>query len=468
MSKVAATPSGGEPSPAGPRRGVAIATVLSAMTLAVLDAGMSNVALPSFAQAFGVPPATAVLVVTAYQVGLIMALLPLGALGERHGHRRVFVLSVALFAAASTAAAFAPDFAWLVGARFLQGLGGAGIMALGMALLRFSVAEAHLGRAIGWNALNVALASAAAPSLGALIIAMSDWRGMFLVTLPVAALTLAGARVLPLTSRSPTPVDLISSGLIALSFATLILGALAVATAPLAATGCLAAAVLGFVVLLRREWPKTHPLVPLDLLRGESFRLSVLASTCCFVAQSTGLLALPFMLQQQLHQTPVATGLYITAWPLSVAAAALVASRITDRVSTAWLCTVGGAALSAGLAGAGFWMDAARPATLILFLVIAGLGFGLFQSPNNRNMFLSAPVGRSGAAGGMQGTARVSGQTLGALAMAALFGLTDLESALKCGFALAALLALTAGLVSLSRLGGVTRAEGRPERETGR
>src|SRR5687768_911755 len=97
----------------GARRAVAIATVLAAMTMAVLDAGMANVALPSLTREFGVSPAQSVLVVTAYQAGLVMALLPLGALGERFGHARVFALSVATFASASLVAALAPAFEWL-------------------------------------------------------------------------------------------------------------------------------------------------------------------------------------------------------------------------------------------------------------------------------------------------------------------------------------------------------------------
>ncbi|WP_293677853.1 MFS transporter [uncultured Phenylobacterium sp.] len=451
MTGLLATELAGGRLPVGPRRAVAITTVLGAMALAVVDAGMVNVALPGLAQAFGVSPARAILVVTAYQAGMVMALLPLGALGERYGHRRVFAFSVTVFATASTAAAFAPGLPWLIAARVLQGLGGAGIMALGMALLRFTVSKGHLGRAIGWNALNVALTSAAAPALGALVLAATDWRGLFLSTLPVAVMVLAGTRALPATPRSDTPVDAASAGLNALAFALVILGAQAVTTAPWAGLACLASGGLAFLLLLRREAPRSNPMFPLDLLRGRSFRLSVLASTCCFAAQSAGLLAMPFLLQHQLHQAALTAGFYITVWPLSVAAAALVAGRLSDRLSTAWLCGLGGAALSAGLAGAGFWIDVTRPATLVPCLMLAGIGFGLFQSPNNRNMFLSAPAGRSGAAGGMQGAARVTGQTLGALAVALFFSLRSLDTAMKCSLGLAALLALCAGIVSLWR-----------------
>lgn len=436
----------------GPRRAVAIFTVLSAMTLAVLDAGMANIALPSIGRALDIAPANAILVITAYQAGLIMALLPLGAVGERLGHRQVFTASVALFAIASAFSAISPSLPWLVLSRFLQGIGGAGIMALGIALLRFTAPKGRLGAAIGWNALTVALASAAGPSVGAFTLSLAGWPWLFAVNLPIAVLTLVGARALPHTPRGPDPLDVTSIALSASAFATLIVAAQAATAKPQLAAVLLAASLAALVLLLRREAPKPRPLFPLDLLQCESFRLSVIASICCFAAQSAGLVALPFLLQHELRLTPLAAGSYITVWPLSVAVAALVAGRLSDRVSTAWLCAFGGAALSAGLAGAGFWTQADRPFTVLPFLALAGVGFGLFQSPNNRNMFLSAPSERIGAAGGMQGTARVSGQTLGVMAMALLFSLTTMDGALQFGFGLAALVALTAGVVSLVRI----------------
>ena len=431
----------------GPRRAMAIATVLAAMMLAVLDAGMATLALPSLAQAFDVPPERAIMMVVAYQAGLVMALLPSGAMGERYGHRRVFALSVAVFATASAAAALAPDLPWLIAARFVQGLGGAGVMALGMALLRFAVPKDQFGRAIGWNALNVALASAAAPSLGALVLAAADWRWLFLINLPIAVLALLGARALPMSPRSEAPLDTVSVGLNAFLFAAPIAAAQA-ATAPGLAAPLLAVAVIALVLLVRREAPKAAPLLPLDLLRSGSFRLSAAASVCCFTAQTAGLVALPFLLQHQLRQTPLAAGVCITAWPLSVAFAAAVSGWLADRTRGAWLCAAGGALLAAGLAACAI---AAQVSTIVPAIALAGLGFGLFQSPNNRNLFLSAPAHRSGAAGGMQGTARVSGQAAGALMMAILFGRLGVAAALPLGFAAAAGLALVAGVLSLRR-----------------
>ena len=434
-----------------PRRGIAIAAVLTAMSLVVLDAGMANVALPTMARALQASPAAAVLIVTAYQLALVMALLPCAALGERFGYRAAFIGGVALFTAASVLCALAPSLPWLVAARFIQGLGGAAVMALGVALLRFSVPDRQLGAAIGWNALTVALSAAASPALGALILAGMGWPWLYLVNLPLGALALVASRALPAPRGTAQRIDALSVALNGVAFASLVIGAELLPRKPVAAVLLLAIAGVAMTTLVRREAPKTAPMIPLDLLRGRAFRISAVASVCCFAGQTAGLVALPFYLQHALGQTPLTTGLYMTAWPLSVAATAVVAGRLADRVSTAWLCALGGGCLAIGLAATALWPLQGDPRLIMAFTVVCGLGFGLFQTPNNRSMFLSAPAERSGAAGGLQGTARLTGQTAGAVLMTLLFSLTSMDAAPRIGLGIGAVLALAAGLVSLLR-----------------
>mgnify|MGYP000712306408 CR=1 FL=1 len=107
--------------------------------------------------------------------------------------------------------------------------------------------------------------------------------------------------------------------------------------------------------------------------------------------------------------------------------------------------------LALGLAGAALWPLHGRPLVLVPFCMMCGVGFGLFQVPNNRNMFLSAPRARSGAAGGLQATARLTGQTLGGVIMTLLLAVTPIDLAPRLGLGVAAVLTLTAGLVSLLR-----------------
>ena len=437
-----------------PPQSRAVAAVLGAMVLVVLDAAVANVALPTIAGSLHVSPGRSVWIVTAYQAALVMALLPCAALGESLGHRRAFAGGVALFTAASVLCAVSPSLPLLVAARFLQGLGGAAVMALGMALLRAVVAPARLGAAIGWNALAVALASAAGPTLGAAILSGPGWPWLFAVNLPLGALVLVAAGALPRVGGTGRRLDGVSAALNGAAFAALIVGAEVVVGRPLLAALLLAGSVLALAALVRREAPKAAPLIPLDLLRSASFRGSVAASVCCFAGVTAGLIALPFHLQHELGQGALAAGLYLTPWPLTVAVAAPLAGRLAGRVPTGWLCAAGGACLATGLAAAALWPAGTGPGPLVPITMLCGLGFGLFQVPNNCNMFLAAPPERSGAAGGMQGTARLTGQTAGAVVMTLLFTAASVEAAPRIGLAVGAALTLAAGLLSLMRVRG--------------
>ena len=434
-----------------PQRGFAILSILSAMSLVVLDAGMANVALPSLARVLEVSPANAVLVVTAYQAVLVMALLPSAAVGERFGNRRVFVVGVGIFLLGSLLCAISPTLPFLVVARFVQGLGGAAVMALGVALLRFVVAPGQLGAAVGWNALTVALSSAAAPTLGAFVIAHLNWPWLFLVNLPIGALALVGGLYLPVVSHHRKRIDLVSVALNGAAFALLVVGAEMLPTLPQFSVLGLVTAAAVLVILICREVPKASPLIPIDLLSSPSFSLSVAASVCCFIGQSAAMVALPFHLHHTLAQTPLMVGLCLSPWPLCVAVMAPIAGRLSNHFPTAWLCAVGGVVLAMGLASAALWRPGGSALPYMLFAALCGVGFGLFQVPNNRNLFLSAPPHRSGAAGGMQGTARLSGQTAGAVLMTLLFTALPLSNAPRVGLGVAALFVLTSGFISFLR-----------------
>ncbi|MBC7519531.1 MAG: MFS transporter [Sandarakinorhabdus sp.] len=422
-----------------------------AMALVVLDAAIVNVALPTLAVSLHVTSANAVLAVSAYQMALVMALLPAAALGESLGLRRVFTAGIMVCAAASLVCAAAPSLAWLVAARFVQGLGGAAIMALGVPLLRFTVADEEFGAAIGWNAMVVALSAAAGPTVGAVILALAGWPWLFAVNVPLAMLALVAARSLPDVAGSSRRIDLASAGLFASAVAALVIGAELVPHRPAISAMLVIIAGLAGSALVRREKPKPAPMVPLDLLGDASFRVSVAASVCCFAGQAMAMVALPFYIQHALGKTALATGLYMTPWPLAVAVAAPVTSRLARSVPTAWLCAAGGACLAVGLGAAALWPLAENALPLAGFTMVCGLGFGLFQVPNNQNMFMAAPRARSAAAGGMQGTARLSGQTAGAVIMTLLLTVLPADTAPRIGLGVGAMLALLAGLVSLLR-----------------
>ena len=430
----------------------AVAGVLLATVLVVLDGTIVNVALPTISSALRVSASQAIWVVTAYQLALVMALFPAAAVGDAVGHRRLYVGGVAVFTLASALCVAAPGLGWLAAARFIQGLGGAAIMALNAALLRAIVPQRMLGRAIGWSALTVALSSAAGPTIGAVILSLADWRWLFAVNLPVGLLTLLALRRLPHGLPTRRPLDRLSMVLNAVGFAALVLGVDRLAAAPAQGALLLAVATAAFVGLMAREWRVEAPLIPLDLLRVPAFRLSVCASVACFGAQIAGIVALVFDVQNRLGASALVTGLALTPWPLTVAVAAPLAGRLADRVSTAALCTFGAVSLAAGLLLAAWLTQQQRLLPLVASTVLCGLGFGFFQVPNNRNMLLAAPKARSAAAGGMQATARLSGQTAGAVASSLVFHLVAAAHAPRVGLLVAAAMAALGAAFSALRV----------------
>lgn len=437
-----------------PRRRTAIGAVLLAMAMVVIDGGLSNVALPTIADALRVRPSDVILVMTAYQAAVVMMLLPSAALGERYGIRLVFTIGVGVFLSASLASASAPSLPWLVVARFAQGVGASAILALGVALLRFTVSEKRLGAAIGWNALAVALSAAAGPAIGAFIISFADWHWLYVANAPIGAAILVATRALPFVEPQVGRLDPVSMVLNCAAFGSVIIGTHAVSTAPFIAAGIFFFGILTFASLVIRESPKVRPLVPIDLLRSAPFAVSVIASVCCFTGQTAALISLPFFLQHGLNQTPAAAALYLIVWPLSVALTAPLAGRLPPLVSTGGICALGAAILATGLTAIALSPLKDDPWLLAPLLAMCGAGFGLFQVANNRNMFRSAPPSRSPAAGGMHGTARLTGQTAGALFVAQLYIHMPFFAAPQIAIGYGAAFTLAAGVISLFRTTG--------------
>ncbi|MET0257452.1 MAG: MFS transporter, partial [Methylobacterium sp.] len=300
------------------------------------------------------------------------------------------------------------------------------------------------------------------PTVAAAILSVATWHWLFLVNLPVGlAALLVGAKTLPHTPASGRRFDVVSSLLNALTFGLLIIGVdgLGSAEGRLTALAELGAAVAVGVVFVRRQLGLTAPLLPVDLLRIPAFALSMASSICAFAAQMSAFVVLPFYLQDVLHRSATQTGLLMTPWPIAVAVIAPFAGRLADRYPPGLLGGIGLAAMAAGLAAMALLPTEPANLDIAWRLSLAGLGFGLFQSPNNRLIITSAPRARSGGASGMQSTARLTGQSLGAALVAVVFGLThaggagggDPALATQMALVLAIALALTGTFTSVFR-----------------
>jgi DHA2 family multidrug resistance protein-like MFS transporter len=187
----------------------------------------------------------------------------------------------------------------------------------------------------------------------------------------------------------------------------------------------LLAGVLVGVFYLRRQSQQSAPLFPVDLLRIPVFALSMGASLGAFCAQMLAFLSLPFLLLEVHGRSHVEAGLLLTAWPLATAVVSPFAGRLIGRYPAGWLGGVGMGVFATGLLLLAVMPAQPASADLIWRMALCGVGFALFQSPNNHTIVTTAPLHRSGAASGMLGTARLTGQTLGAVVLAGIFAMWD-------------------------------------------
>jgi len=437
-----------------PQRTWAILTVFCGLIMAVLDGSIANIALPSISRELNADAASTIWVVNAYQLTVTVCLLPLSSLGDILGYKRVYRVGLATFLAGSLLCALSMNLPMLVAARVVQGIGGAGIMSVNTALVRYIYPPTKLGRGIGLNALVVGATIAIGPSLGALILAIGSWPWLFAVNVPVAVFALSISRgALPETPAQPRAFDYPSAALSAIVFGLFILGVDGLghpSLRPAGAAGLALAIGLGWL-LVRRQRGRPAPLVPVDLFASRAFTLAVGTSFCSFMAQMLAFVSLPFYLEYQLGRSLQETGLLITPWPLMVAVMAALSGRLSDRYPASILAGAGLVLLTMGLIGLACLAPTAGSLDIAWRTALCGIGFGFFQSPNNRAMVGATPRERSGGASGAQAATRLLGQTTGTAVVALLFSLSSAGAARNALYVAAAVASIGA-LVSLSRL----------------
>ncbi len=406
-----------------PQRRWAIATVALAIFLTVVDQTIVNVALPTIAADLNVDASSSVWIVNAYQVAIMLSLLPLSAVGDIFGYKRVYLAGLALFGIASLGCALAPSLLALTWMRVMQGLGAAGVMSVNMALVRFIHPINRLGHGIGINAVIIAVSAAAGPTIASSILAFAPWPWLFAIKVPIAIIAIAiGIYALPETPRATHPFDVVSAILSTITFGSLIafLDGFSRPTPPMLIAAELALTLTAGFVLYRRQLRMVLPLLPVDLLRIPMFTLSISTSICSFLAQTLAFIALPFHLQA-IGYSAVDIGLLMTPWPIATAIFAPISGKLSDRYPAGLLGLLGLAAFAIGLAALAILSDRTSMSDVAWRMAIAGAGFGLYQSPNNRTIQASAPRTRSGGASGMQAMARLLGQTVGAALTALIF-----------------------------------------------
>lgn len=406
-----------------PRRLWAALTLLVGIAVTVLDASMANVALPSIARSLSVDASQVVWVVMAYNLVIVVSLLPLSAMAERVGFRRMYVAGMVLLMLASVGAAFSNSLVTLIVARVFQGLASSMLMCLFGGLVRNIYPLAKLSQGISLNAVTVGVMAVLGPSLGAFILELASWPWIFLVIVPLCMASLFGVRFLPEVPRASERFDWTACLLSMVVFGLSLIGLDILVKFPLWALACFALVAVTGTLLLRRSLLQTAPLLPVDLLRRVPVAYAVGASFFSFAAQMSAFVSLPFYFQSVRSFSYADVGMLLGAWAVGVAGMAPMSSWLLRYFSIATLCAVGAGCMALGVGTVLVLPLGGSFAWLTVAMLLGGIGFGFFQTPNNRALLTGAPRHRSGAAGGLQSITRVFGQGFGTALVSVVFTL---------------------------------------------
>ena len=409
----------------------ALASLSLSMLLSALGTSIANVGLPTLAQVFEASFQQVQWIVLAYLLAITTLIVSVGRLGDLTGRRRLLLGGIGVFTLASALCGLAPTLGLLIGARVLQGLGAAIMMALTMAFVSETVSKERTGSAMGLLGTMSAIGTAMGPSLGGLLIGGFGWRAMFLMMLPLGLLTLLLAyRYLPADQRK---ADTVGSGFDPLGslLLGLTLGAYALAmTLGRGHFGPLNIALLlvtcvGVGLFIRVEARVAAPLIRLGMFRDPQLSASLAMSLLVTTVMMATLVVGPFYLARALGLDAVGVGLVLSVGPLVAALAGVPAGRMADRFGARRMTLAGLIAL-----GLGCFTLSALPTTFgiagyLAPMVIITLGYAVFQTANNTVVMSNVVPDRRGLVSALLNLSRNLGLITGASVLGAVFALAS-------------------------------------------
>ena len=471
------------------RRVLALASIGIFMT--PLDGSIVSVALKPIGRSLHLSYGEAIWVQAAYLLAISVCLIPFGRLADDHGRTRFFLMGVVVFTTGSVVAGLAPDAAVLLGARVVQGAGGALLSATAAAMVTAAYPPSKRGRALGFMTMWVYVGLTVGPLLGGLIVqhltfpAPGDsWRWIFYVNIPIGVATLAaGWSLLAVERRDrehghrPPARSFDTAGAILLG---LMLAAFIVPltfgfgwgwTSP-AALGLLAGAALAGVAFVVIESRVADPMLDLDLLRhNRLFATANLAALLNYAAMNAVTVLTAVFLEVVQHRSAQTAGLLLISQPIIMAGLSEPAGRLSDRIGTRFLSSGGMIVITGGLVLLATMPETASNRRVAAALAVVGLGMAAFSAPNTSAVMGSVDRTQLGVAASFLSTMRFTGQAisvallggiagsqLGAVGGRVIFlGARAVDSAglyasgYRLAMIVAATLALVGGLISLTR-----------------
>ena len=423
----------------------ALASLALSMLLSSLGTSIANVALPTLTQAFAARFQDVQWVVLAYLLAITTLIVSAGRLGDLIGRRRLLLIGLCVFTAASGLCGVAPSLPLLIAARALQGAGAAVMMALTMAMVGETVPKDRTGSAMGLLGTMSAIGTALGPSLGGALLAGPGWPAIFLVMVPLGILNIFLARrYLPHHARQQK-----AAGQGFDIPGTLVLG-LTLATYALAMTvgrghvdrlnlALLAAALIGAGLFVWVEARVASPLIRLASFRNAAFSSSLVMNLLVATVMMATLVVGPFYLSQGLGLGSAMVGLVMSVGPVISAFSGVPAGRIVDRFGAPAMVIASLVAMAAGAAALSLLPGLFGIAGYVGAIAILTPGYQLFQAANNTSVMKDVKPDQRGVISGTLNLSRNLGLITGASLMGAIFafaaGTTDMASAAPAAIA---------------------------------
>jgi EmrB/QacA subfamily drug resistance transporter len=403
-----------------------LVAVCAGMFMLLLDVTIVIVAQPSIQSGLHADFSDVQWTLDAYALTLASLLLTSGVLADRYGRKRLFTIGLTIFTLGSLLCGLAVNPLMLILSRSGQGIGGAMMMATSLALLGHSFRGKERGVAFGvWGAV-VGIATAAGPVLGGIIVTGWDWRGIFLVNLPIGVFALAVTVLRIEESRSPHPTApdwagfvTLTAGLISFVYGLIRAGESTWSDAGVIA--CLAAGVALLAAFGVVESRVAHPMFDLSLLRVPTFSGGAIAAFAMNGSLYAVLLYFVIYLQDVLGYSALDAGLRIAVLSLAQLATSVVAGRLSSKVPTRWLIGPGlllvgvGLLVMTGLNGDSNWTH------LVPGFIVAGFGGGLVNPPLASTAIGVVSPEKAGMASGVNSTFRQVGIATGIAALGSIF-----------------------------------------------
>ena len=384
-----------------------------------------NIALPSIGKDFAMSAIMLNWVATSYLLGIAIFLLPIGRVADIHGRKRIFILGLVLFSLTTGLIALAPNAATLIILRFFQGASCSMLAGPSIAIITSVFSARERGQAIGINIGAIYLGLSFGPFIGGILTGHLGWQSIFILTAPI------GAVLVYLTiTRLPGEwadargegLDYIGSLLYATALVAFIYGLSVVPS--VVGLWLIGGAAAGFFVFVRWEQKTKHPVLDVNLFRkNRLFVFSNLTAMIHYCASFALIFLLSLYLQYIKGLTPQTAGLIMVAYPVLMAVLTPPAGRLSDRIEPRLLVSVGMSLTSLGMFGLIFLNANTSLITIAGILIVMGIGYALFTSPNSNAIMSSVEKKHYGVASGVLSTMRLTGQMISMATVLLLFSL---------------------------------------------